>query len=141
MVPRPSACIREFRRVSQKSASDVDPGVLLGESLNARPKGTTLMARTNTVAITILELRFRVNLHRQPNTLTGGSWTMLSKDLRLGTSWQSVPSCLDWSHVSSETESQRMKIRTRDDVENDRPSFLQMLPSCKCHQRIGVPST
>ena len=67
----------------------------MGECLNARPKGTTLMARTKKVAITIIELRFRIKLHRQPTRLAGGTWTTLSEDLHLGVSWQSIPPCLD----------------------------------------------
>ena len=49
-MARLSTCMSEFWISSQKSASDVEPGTLLVEVWNAKPRGIALMAMVNTVA-------------------------------------------------------------------------------------------
>lgn len=58
VVMRPSTGMSEFWMSNQKSASDVEPGALLVEVWNARPRKIALMAMVNMVAVTRLALRF-----------------------------------------------------------------------------------
>ena len=57
-MARLSTCISEFWISSQKSASDGEPGALLVEVWNARPRGIALMAMAKTVAVTRIASSF-----------------------------------------------------------------------------------
>ena len=58
VVARLRTCMSEFWMSSEKSESDGEPGALLVEVWNARPKGIALMAMVNMVAVTRTASRF-----------------------------------------------------------------------------------